>query len=142
MRNVFAGQPARRGFASSRTLLGNARHGGGATTRPTVASAQRMVRGQLQSTRGFRFSPWRRSKGAGAGAEESLSLGQRFRKLSREYGKAAVAVYFALSILDYPFFFLLVRLVGTERVGELLSSPFSSPFSCFWAVEASVERHG
>jgi len=51
--------------------------------------------------------------------KETLSLGQRFRKLSKEYGKAAVAVYFALSILDYPFFFLLVRAVGTERVAKV-----------------------
>lgn len=42
---------------------------------------------------------------------------QKLKKLSKEYGKAAVVVYFALSILDYPFFFLLVRTVGTERVG-------------------------
>lgn len=41
---------------------------------------------------------------------------QKFRKLSREYGRAAVGVYFLLSVLDYPFFFLLVKAVGTERI--------------------------
>lgn len=48
----------------------------------------------------------------------SLSLSQRFRKLSREYGWSAVAVYFGLSLLDFPFCFLAVRLLGTERIGH------------------------
>lgn len=40
------------------------------------------------------------------------------RKLSREYGWTVVGVYAALSILDFPFCFLLVRTAGTDRVGE------------------------
>lgn len=48
----------------------------------------------------------------------SLSLTQRFRKLSREYGWSAVGVYFALSALDFPFCFAAVRLLGTERIGH------------------------
>lgn len=113
----FAGRPLRRDYSSARPLLSNGQHG---TTRPRLVNTTRraVTANGRSATRGFRFSPWRRSKGAGAGGEESLSMGQRFRKLSKEYGKAAVVVYFALSILDYPFFFLLVRLVGTERVGE------------------------
>lgn len=51
--------------------------------------------------------------------EESLSLSQRMRKLSREYGKATIFVYFALSIADFPFCFLLVRFVGTDRISEI-----------------------
>ncbi|KAL2202871.1 hypothetical protein CC79DRAFT_1373019 [Sarocladium strictum] len=69
--------------------------------------------------RGFRFSPWSRSQKAGEAAEAPLSLGARLKKLSREYGKAAVGVYFALSILDFPFFFLLVKAVGAERIGKV-----------------------
>jgi hypothetical protein len=46
------------------------------------------------------------------------SLSQRLRKLSREYGWSAVGVYFALSALDFPFCFLAVRLLGTERIGR------------------------
>ena len=69
--------------------------------------------------RGFRFSPWNRSNKAGEAGEEQLSLGARLRKLSREYGKAAVGVYFILSVLDFPVFFLLVKAVGAERVGML-----------------------
>lgn len=55
-----------------------------------------------------------------AAAEESLSLSARLKKLSREYGWTAVGVYLALSVLDFPFFFLLVRAVGTEKIGEEL----------------------
>ncbi|KAI0110880.1 hypothetical protein GGR51DRAFT_510345 [Nemania sp. FL0031] len=51
--------------------------------------------------------------------EESLSLSARLKKLSREYGWAAVGVYLSLSVLDFPFCFLLVRVVGTERIGDL-----------------------
>lgn len=49
---------------------------------------------------------------------EPQGLSARFKKLSREYGWAAVGVYFALSVLDFPFCFLLVRVVGTERIGK------------------------
>ncbi|KAK4164839.1 hypothetical protein QBC43DRAFT_316934 [Cladorrhinum sp. PSN259] len=65
--------------------------------------------------RNFTFS---RSRRSGA-ATESLSLGQRLKKLSREYGWTAVGIYFALSVLDFPFCFLLVRTVGTERVAHI-----------------------
>jgi hypothetical protein len=48
--------------------------------------------------------------------DSSLSLSQRLKKLSREYGWSAVGVYLALSVLDFPFCFLLVRTVGTDRI--------------------------
>ncbi|RDW62698.1 peptide alpha-N-acetyltransferase [Coleophoma crateriformis] len=57
--------------------------------------------------------------GAGGAAEEkSLSLGARMRKLSREYGWSALGVYLALSALDFPFCYLLVRTLGTDRIGH------------------------
>jgi len=40
------------------------------------------------------------------------------RKLSREYGWSALGVYFALSALDFPFCYLLVKTLGTDRIGE------------------------
>lgn len=49
--------------------------------------------------------------------KEGTSLSQRLRKLSREYGWAAVGVYFGLSALDFPFCFAAVRLLGVERIG-------------------------
>lgn len=48
----------------------------------------------------------------------SLTLSQRMRKLSREYGWSAVGVYFLLTALDFPFCFIAVRALGTERIGE------------------------
>lgn len=52
------------------------------------------------------------------GDTSHLSLSERFRLLSRKYGWAAVGVYFGLSVLDFPFCFLAVRFIGTERIGE------------------------
>ena len=56
--------------------------------------------------------------GSPAAAEDTakLTLSQRLKKLSREYGWTAVGVYFALSALDFPFCFLAVRLIGTEKI--------------------------
>ena len=50
--------------------------------------------------------------------EANLSLSQRLRKLSREYGWSALGVYLALSALDFPFCFLAVRTLGTDRIGR------------------------
>jgi len=40
------------------------------------------------------------------------------RKLSREYGWSGLGVYLMLSALDFPFCYLLVRTLGTDRIGE------------------------
>ena len=50
--------------------------------------------------------------------EPSLSLSQRLRKLGREYGWSALGVYLALTALDFPFCFLAVRWLGTDRIGH------------------------
>ncbi|PSN68901.1 hypothetical protein BS50DRAFT_327724 [Corynespora cassiicola Philippines] len=50
--------------------------------------------------------------------EPAPSLSQRLKKLSREYGWTAVGVYFTLSALDFPFCFLAVRMLGTDRIGH------------------------
>ena len=50
--------------------------------------------------------------------ESPLSLSQRLKKLSREYGWSAFGVYLALTALDFPFCFLAVRWIGTERIGH------------------------
>ena len=60
----------------------------------------------------------RRLESTTATANEELSLSQRLKKLSREYGWSAVGVYLALSALDFPFCFLAVRLLGTDRIGH------------------------
>lgn len=40
------------------------------------------------------------------------------RKLSREYGWSALGVYLLLSAADFPLCYLLVRYLGTDRIGE------------------------
>lgn len=58
-----------------------------------------------------------KSNSSKSNTQEPQGLSARLRKLSREYGWAAVGVYLSLSVLDFPFCFLLVRVVGTERIG-------------------------
>lgn len=52
-------------------------------------------------------------------AQEPQGITARLRKLSREYGWAALGVYLGLTVLDFPFCFLLVRSVGTDRIGAI-----------------------
>lgn len=40
------------------------------------------------------------------------------RALFKEYGMSAVGVYFLLSVLDFPFCFLFVKMVGTEKIAH------------------------
>ncbi|KAK5116616.1 hypothetical protein LTR62_007290 [Meristemomyces frigidus] len=42
----------------------------------------------------------------------------RFKELTRKYGWAALGVYLSLSVLDFPFCFLAVRWLGTDRIAE------------------------
>ncbi|EKD16979.1 peptide alpha-N-acetyltransferase [Drepanopeziza brunnea f. sp. 'multigermtubi' MB_m1] len=55
---------------------------------------------------------------AAAAEAEPTTLGGRMKKLGREYGWSAVGVYFLLSALDFPFCYLLVRNLGTDRIGR------------------------
>ncbi|KAJ5949729.1 hypothetical protein N7454_001313 [Penicillium verhagenii] len=55
---------------------------------------------------------------ASESSKEGGSLSQRLRKLSREYGWAALGVYLTLSALDFPICFAAVRLLGVERIGH------------------------
>lgn len=50
--------------------------------------------------------------------ESELTLSQRMKKLSREYGWAAFGVYMALTALDLPFCYLAVVSIGPETVGH------------------------
>lgn len=60
------------------------------------------------------------------GSPEPTGLKARLSKLSREYGWVALGVYFSLSLLDFPFCFLAVRLAGPERIGQIEHSILSS----------------
>lgn len=67
-------------------------------------------------------------------AQKSLSISGRFKELSRKYGWAAVGVYFGLSLLDFPFCFLAVRLIGPDRIGEAEHAIVQT----FWSAVGSV----
>ncbi|KAF4984618.1 hypothetical protein FZEAL_230 [Fusarium zealandicum] len=86
--------------------------GSGSTTTPS------MLQGVLR--RGFRFTSRRRTaKGpAVKDAEEPKGLTAKLKKLTKEYGWATVGVYLGLSVLDFPFCFMFVRLVGADKIGE------------------------
>jgi hypothetical protein len=64
----------------------------------------------------------------------SPSLSQRLKTLSKEYGWTALAVYLGLSALDFPFCFLAVRVLGTERIGRAEHAVLSG----FWTAVGSV----
>ena len=67
-------------------------------------------------------------------SQEAQSLSGRFKQLSRKYGWAAVGVYAGLSVLDFPFCFLAVRLIGPDRIGEAEHAVVNG----FWRVVAVV----
>ncbi|KAK6510090.1 hypothetical protein TWF481_004802 [Arthrobotrys musiformis] len=52
------------------------------------------------------------------GNGHSQTVGERMRALFKEYGMSAVGVYFLLSVLDFPFCFLFVKMVGTEKIAH------------------------
>ncbi|KAH7026097.1 uncharacterized protein B0I36DRAFT_153751 [Microdochium trichocladiopsis] len=101
-------QNARRQILRNTT---RAKNGGNGGRRPFSNTSRR------------RDAPKTEGGGGAGGAKpaepEPTGLSARLKKLSREYGWSAVGVYFALSVLDFPFCFLLVRIVGTDRIGAL-----------------------
>lgn len=80
----------------------------------------------FQSSRSRRSEKSSESEGAKEKAKgkakepEPTGFSARMKKLSKEYGWTAVGVYLALSVLDFPFCFLLVRTVGTEKIGKFV----------------------
>lgn len=88
-------------------------------TRLRYATAPGQLRGAFR--RGFRFSARRKADvkaPTGKESQEPQSLSAKLKKLSKEYGWAAVGVYLGLSVLDFPFCFLFVRWVGTDKIGK------------------------
>lgn len=85
---------------------------------------------RAQQTRQQSTGPGSSSGPGSTTSDANLSLSQRLRKLSREYGWSALGVYLALSALDFPFCFLAVRVIGTERIGHLEHVVVSA----FWKI--------
>ncbi|ROT34466.1 hypothetical protein SODALDRAFT_129769 [Sodiomyces alkalinus F11] len=65
------------------------------------------------------FSSAPRNASQGQSGQEPLSLSGRLRRMSKEYGWTALGVYLALSVLDFPFCYLLVKVVGTDKIGAM-----------------------
>ncbi|TGO53198.1 hypothetical protein BCON_0128g00260 [Botryotinia convoluta] len=63
-------------------------------------------------------SPRRNGEAKPENLGDDTSLSGRMKKLSREYGWSVVGVYIFLSAADFPFCYLLVRTLGTDRIGE------------------------
>ncbi|KAI1773422.1 hypothetical protein F4818DRAFT_422537 [Hypoxylon cercidicola] len=93
------------------------------TPRPTKTNTLSRSGKTLRSTRRsfHKTSRLRDSKSTpkDTPAQEPQGISARLRKLSREYGWAALGVYLGLTVLDFPFCFLLVRSVGTERIAAI-----------------------
>lgn len=84
------------------------------------------------------------SNGQASGTEKA-SLSERLKKLSREYGWAALGVYLALSALDFPFCFAAVRLLGVERIGHyehVVVGFVKDKFKAVWPTAAPADEQG
>lgn len=101
-----------------------------------VARLSRWPRSSFQRTRNARWNSDKPKLPAASenGNQAPQTYSQRFKDLSRRYGYAAVGVYLGLSVLDFPFCFLTVRLVGPERVGEVEHAIVDS----FWSLISIV----
>ncbi|KAM0200248.1 hypothetical protein ACHAPQ_005547 [Fusarium lateritium] len=107
-------------WESMMARLKSTRFGSGSATTPS------MLQGVLR--RGFRFTTKRKTnKGPTVKqAVEPEGLSARLKKLTKEYGWVTVGVYLGLSVLDFPFCFLFVRMVGPEKIGEVEHHVMSS----------------
>lgn len=102
----------------------------------------------------FQYRPFQRqsrrlnsgASSATSGAKkEAGSLAERLRKLTKEYGWAALGVYLGLSALDLPVCFVIVQLLGVDRVGHyerIVVDTVKSKFPSLWpqAAEKTPEE--
>ncbi|OBT43888.1 hypothetical protein VE00_05344 [Pseudogymnoascus sp. WSF 3629] len=128
LRTFFSAQPLGLRTVGRRpisTFYFSANSGARTALRPTNPSSK--LRFQPLRSRFFHSSRPRRNGGAAEAdaanaakeaAKAPLTLGQRMKKLSREYGWSALGVYLALTALDFPLCYLLVQWLGTDRVGR------------------------
>ncbi|KAH9826433.1 Protein of unknown function (DUF1279) [Teratosphaeria destructans] len=66
--------------------------------------------------------------------QRAQGLSARLKELSRKYGWAALGVYLGLSALDFPFCFMAVRWLGTERIAAAEKWVVEN----FWSVVGAV----
>ncbi|KAF5856632.1 hypothetical protein ETB97_007054 [Aspergillus alliaceus] len=73
-------------------------------------------------------------------SEQSASLSQRLKALSREYGWSALGVYLLLSAMDFPFCFAAVRFLGAEKIGHYEHVAIESFKSAIGTVLPNVQE--
>lgn len=89
------------------------------SSNPRPSSETLFQRLRSRTNRHFHSSKQRRNEGAKAkDSGDEATLSGRMKKLTREYGWSVVGVYFFLSAVDFPFCYLLVRTLGTDRIGK------------------------
>ncbi|KAJ5397371.1 hypothetical protein N7509_005484 [Penicillium cosmopolitanum] len=88
--------------------------------RPNPRSNQHQYQKRFNSTNNSNPNAQRPNQGhqQQQSSKEPSGLSARLKKLTREYGWAALGVYLTLSALDFPFCFAAVRLLGVERIGH------------------------
>jgi hypothetical protein len=87
--------------------------------RPSPATLFQRLRASIRSFHGSRARLDAKPTLPNAAAEaEPTTLSGRMKKLSREYGWSALGVYLGLTALDFPFCYLLVRYLGTDKIGK------------------------
>lgn len=99
------------------------------SSNPRPSSASVLQKICMNTRRHFHKSKsWRdaRKKARNAAEADPTTLSGRLKKLIREYGWSVLGVYLFLSAADFPFCYLLVRYLGTDRIGKckLLPSAF------------------
>ncbi|EEH17128.2 hypothetical protein PABG_07215 [Paracoccidioides brasiliensis Pb03] len=85
------------------------------------------------------------SSSSTSSSSEKLGFSQRMKKLSREYGWSSLGVYLALSVLDFPFCFAAVRLLGVERIGHyehVIAEVVKGVFAPIWRAVAKPDASG
>lgn len=93
--------------------------------RPAPATLLQRLRASIRSFHGSRARRDGKPSSKAIPEPEPTTLKARMKKLSREYGWAALGVYLSLSALDFPFCYMLVRYLGTDRIGKS-----SFPWAC------------
>lgn len=128
----------------------------GFTTRRTMTFQSRAPRssqgkfksGPFQQPGLFRrFFNSSRANNAAQSEQQSGSLSQRLRTLSKEYGWSALWVYLILSAVDFPICFAVVRLAGVDRIGHyehVISESVKGAISKVWPAseDTSSESDG
>ncbi|PWY93827.1 peptide alpha-N-acetyltransferase Nat2 [Aspergillus sclerotioniger CBS 115572] len=128
------------GFTTRRTLTFQ--------SRAPRSSQGKLMSGQFQQPGMFRrFFNSSRANNSAQSEQQSGSLSQRLRTLSKEYGWSALWVYLILSAVDFPICFAVVRLAGVERIGHyehVISESVKGVISKVWPTseDASSELEG